>query len=164
MLVHQCTQVYVTFLTRNTKDKWQANSTIQTHLPGTNSKLSPQRALTPCTLKTNPFEHAVSKRNYPATNLLGRPPQHRQIVVYIYKKSGNNLLNSNHIRKTKQPALNLPTTEQQAGSECHSKCLQYKYLINLDISPISTNIIPAIYLLCRGKRKETQNQSFPQTW
>jgi len=51
--------------------------------------------------------------------------------VYTYSK-WKQLLNSNHLRKTKQPALNLPTTEQQASTECYTK------------------------------RKETQNHSSPQ--
>ena len=45
------------------------------------SKQSPQRALTPYTIRTNSFEHTVRQRNSPATNLPGRPPQHRQVFV-----------------------------------------------------------------------------------
>jgi len=73
----------------------------------------------------------VRKRNHPATNLHGRPPQHRQ-VSYIPIAKWKQLLNSYNLRKTKQPALNLPMTKQKASTECYTK------------------------------RKETHNHSFPQ--
>ena len=76
-------------------------------------------------------EHTVCKRNHLETNLPGRPPQHRQVSCISIAK-WKQLLNSNRLRKTKQPALNLPTTEQQASTGCYTK------------------------------RKETQNQSSPQ--
>jgi len=40
-------------------------------------------------IKTNSFEHTVCKRNQPATNLPGRPPQHQQISCILIA-SGNN--------------------------------------------------------------------------
>jgi len=47
---------------------------------------------------------------------LGRPLQHRQVSCIPIAK-WKQLLNSNLLWKTKQPALNLPMTEQQASME-----------------------------------------------
>ena len=62
-------------------------------------------------LSSNTSCFIVRKRNHPATNLPGRPPHHRQVSCIPIAK-WKQLLNSDHLRKTKQPALNLPTTEQ----------------------------------------------------
>jgi len=40
-------------------------------------------------IKKNSFEHTVRKRNHPATNLPGRPPQRRQVSC-IPIANGNN--------------------------------------------------------------------------
>ena len=71
-------------------------------------------------LSSNTSCFIVRKRNHPATNLPGRPPHHRQVSCIPIAK-WKQLLNSDHLRKTKQPALNLPTTEQQASTECYTK-------------------------------------------